>query len=404
MWSDREPDPQPDLRLQNVPIAPSHGISRVWSELASLVSKHLFFLAVAIGVSFALIYAQMTTRLFFSLDAPRQVGDPCLTLIRPTTGSEIGTVWTNFGHCPATSRDPERETFLVDLRYGLLVYHKTEPVMMGALPLPFTRVLRHRDRFSRAFGTGGTHTYDMGLVGDAPRLTFVDLVLAGGGRVHYRPTAEPGLYDSDVDGYFGNTTLQWTGREWRLRRDDGVELLFPESQNATRLEQAALVGMQMTNGQPVVDINRDRAGNLRRLSASRRRLDFEYDTLNRVTAIVDAETGRHLRFDYNSDGCLVRQTGSGGVFQYDHDRRNGACQLRRTVQDGVTYFQADYNADDRVIRLTNPAGGSYTFSYETDTRGNVVRAEVREPEGILRRVTLDDAGYWFSRWGSYRGH
>ena len=138
----------------------------------------------------------------------------------------------------------------------------------------------------------------MGLVGDAPRLTFVDLVLAGGGRVHYRPTSMRGLYDSDVNGYFGNTTLQWTGREWRLRRDDGVELLFPESQNARRLEQAALVGIQRVNGEPMVAIDRDRAGNLRRLSASGARLDFEYDTANRVTAITGADTSRQLRFEY----------------------------------------------------------------------------------------------------------
>ena len=314
------------------------------------------------------------------------------------------TAWSNFGHCPAASRNPDRETFVVDLRYGLLVYYKTEPVMVGALPLAFTRVLRHRDRFSRAFGMGGTHTYNMGLVGDAPGLTFVDLVLAGGGRVHYRPTSMRGLYDSDVNGYFGDTTLQWTGREWRLRRDDGVELLFPESQNATRLEQAALVGIQRVNGEPMVAIDRDRAGNLRRLSASGARLDFEYDTTNRVTAIMGGDTSRQLRFEYDSNGCLIRKSGGGGVFQYDHDRRPDGCQLRRIVQDDVTYFQADYDIDDRVIRLTDPAGGSYTFSYETDARGNVVRVEVRDPGGTLRRVTLDNAGYWFSHWGSYRSH
>jgi hypothetical protein len=56
--------------------------------------------------------------------------------------------------------------------------------------------------------------------------------------------------DSDVGGYFEDTTLQWTGRDWRLRRDDGAELLFPESRNATRLEQAALLGIQDMSGEP----------------------------------------------------------------------------------------------------------------------------------------------------------
>ena len=51
------------------------------------------------------------------------------------------------------------------------------------------------------------------------------------------------------------------------------------------------------------------------------------------------------------------------------------------MQDDVTYFQADYDIDDRVVRLTDPAGGSYTFSYETDARDNVVRVESARSRG-----------------------
>ncbi|HZM95222.1 MAG TPA: hypothetical protein VFB92_17460 [Vicinamibacterales bacterium] len=44
-----------------------------------------------------------------------------------------------------------------------------------------------------------------------------------------------------------------------------------------------------------------------------------------------------------------------------------------------------------------------TFSYVTDMNGGIVRADVRKPDDALRRITLDDAGYWFSHWGGYRG-
>jgi len=404
MWRTPDHEPQLDPGLtQGVPVTPGNGRSAAWNRLEGLIWRHLLVLAVAIGISFALIYVETATRLFFSFDAPRQVGDPCLTLIRPTKGPDAGAVWSNFGRCPGAPRDPDREMIVVDLRYGLLLHYKTEPVLTGALPLPFTRVLRNRDPVSRAFGKGGTHTYDMGLVGDAARLSWVDLVLAGGGRVHYLPVPEPGRFDSDVDGYFGETTLLWTGRDWRLQRDDGIELLFPESQNAARLEQAALVGMQTAAGSALLVVDRDRAGNILHLGAGDRRVDFAHDTMNRVTAISAADTGQPLRFDYDSAGCLVRHTGSGGEFQYDYDRSDGGCRLKRTTHDGVTYFEAKYSADDRLIRLTEPAGGEYVFSYETDRRGDVVRAEVIDPEGALRRITLDDTGYWISRWGSYRG-
>lgn len=393
-------DPSP---VGAAPVTPGSGRSAAWNRVENFIWRHLLFFAVAVGISFALIYFETSTRLFFSFNAPRQVGDPCLSLIRPTNASDTAAVWSNFGDCAGPPRDPDRETIVVDLRHGLLVHYKTEPVLAGALPVPFTRVLRNQDHVSRAFGTGGTHTYDMALVGDAPRLSWVDLVLAGGGRVHYLPMGKRGWFDSDVAGYFGDTTLRWTGRDWRIQRDEGIELLFPESQNATRLEQAALVGMQTADGDAVLIVERDPAGNILYIGAGDRRLDFAHDTENRVTAITAADTGRHLRFDYDSAGCLVRQTGPGEEFLYEYDRRDRGCRLRRTIQDGVSYFEAYYSADDRLVRLTHPAGGAYVFSYETDRRGHVVRAEVIDPEGTLRRITLDDTGYWISRWGSYRG-
>jgi YD repeat-containing protein len=403
MWLDRKSDWRPASTPENVPITPGHGRSRVWEGLVRALGKRLFLLACAVGVSFAFIYVETTTRLFFNLNAPRQVGDPCLALIRPALAPNQNAVWSNFGHCSvATPRDPDRETLDVDLRYGLLTYTKTEPVMMADLPWPLTRVLRNRDRYTRAFGVGGSHSYDIGLVGDAPRLTFVDLVTVSGGRVHYRPTSQSGLYDSEVGGYFEDSTLQWTGRDWRLRLDNGVDLLFPESQNATRLEQAALLGIQGEDGEPLLEIDRDRAGNIRQLRTNSGRLDFEVDARNRVTAIVEAETGRRLQFDYNAEGCLARQTDSDGVFEYDYEDRDGLCHLVRTKHNGVVYFTATYDAEGRVAALTSPAGG-YTFSYVTNASGSIVRADVREPDGALRRVSLDDAGYWISHWGSYRG-
>jgi YD repeat-containing protein len=402
MWLDRNSDWRPASTPENVPITPGHGRPRVWDGLVRALGKRLFLLACAVGVSFAFIYVEMTTKLFFSLNAPRQVGDPCLVLIRPTKVLDRGAVWSNFGHCSVdTPRDPDRETLDVDLRYGILTYSKTEPVLITALPWPLTRVQRNLDRFSRAFGTGGSHSYDIGLVGDAAHSTFVNLVIAGGGRIHYRPTSQSGLYDSDVGGYFEDSTLQWTGQDWLLRRDDGAELSFPESQNATRLEQTALLGMKSGTGEPLLRIDRDRTGSIQRLSTNGGRVDFGYDARNRVTTIV-ATTGERLQFEYDSEGCLVRRAGPDGVFEYAYERRNGLCHLTRTMHDGVVYFTATYDAEDRLVTLTSPAGG-YTFSYVTKASGGIVRADVREPDGALRRVSLDDAGYWISHWGSYRG-
>ena len=215
MWRSPDHEPPRDPHVENAPITPGTGRSSLWDRLTRLVWRHLLFLAGVVGISFGIIYVEMTTRLFFSLDAPRQQGDPCLTLIRPTTGPDTRQVWSTFGHCAVASRDSDRETIGVDFRYGLLTHYKTESLLLETLPLPFVRALRNQDELSRAFGPGGSHTYDMGLVGP-PELSWVDLVLGNGGRIHYLPMSRPGWFDSSVAGYFKGTTLQWTGRDWRL--------------------------------------------------------------------------------------------------------------------------------------------------------------------------------------------
>ena len=182
MWLDRKSDWRPASTPENVPITPGPGRSRVWDGLVRVLGKRLFLLACAVGVSFAFIYVEMTTKLFFSLNAPRQVGDPCLHTDPANEGDRprrgLVELRALFGRYTARSgpRDARRR---LALRY--LDVHKTEPVLMTALPWPLTRVQRNLDRFSRAFGTGGSHSYNIGLVGDAAQSTFVNLVMAGVG-------------------------------------------------------------------------------------------------------------------------------------------------------------------------------------------------------------------------------
>jgi hypothetical protein len=44
----------------------------------------------------------------------------------------------------------------------------------------------------------------------------------------------------------------------------------------------------------------------------------------------------------------------------------------------------------------------YVFSYDTNSKNEVIGVEVVDPDSTLRRVNIDDTGYWISRWGSYR--
>jgi len=361
------------------------------SDMRVAVRRRLLF-SIILGVGLAVLL-QWKIQSSSLLDSKRS-GDPCLTLIRPTTGPDTAAVWSNLGDCPSAPRDHDRETVAVDLRYGLLLYYKTE-ALMSTLPFPFTVVLRNQDDRSRAFGRGGTNTYDMALVGDAKSLSWVDLIVAGGGRIHYLPT-QPHWFDTRVNGYFRDTTLQWTGRDWRLRRDDDVELLFPESRRATRLEQAALLGMQGASKEPLLTIDRDSQGNILRLSVSGGQIAFDHDEHDRMTAIATPDGPEPLHFTYDVGGCLARRTGADGEFVYEHDHGNASCQLHRSSRNGATFFEAEYDRD-RVIRLTDPAGRVYAISYETDSAGTVTAAELSDDAGLLRHIVFDKNGYSFIR-------
>lgn len=401
MWRDPDLDRHPDVELQNVPITPGGGPSSVWTRLVRAVWRHLVIFAAVVGITFAVIYDQTTTRLFFTSEASRQSGDPCLTLIWPTERPQIGGVWSTFGHCAGESRDPHRITVVIDLRYGTLFQYQTEPLLLDALPLRLVRLSRNRDGASRAFGKGATLTYDMGLTRDQSR-PGVDLVFANGGRFYFGPSSQDGWLQSDEAASRGYEGLEWTGRGWRLHRDDDTAMLFPDSARARRFEQSALLRLQAGDERDLLVLDRDAAGNILRVETGRDRLDLSHDALNRVTAIHDPAAGHRIDFEYDSAGCLVRQAGTGGEFEYDYDRLNGACRPRQTRHDGVTFFLAEYGPDDRITGLTDAAGGRYTFAYQTGTDGTVVRADVRDPAGTLRRVSIDRSGYWFSHWGSYR--
>jgi YD repeat-containing protein len=394
--------PSSDPTLDKGPPLPAEVDSgTIAARVVRFAGRHVLGFAAAVAVSFALLYFEATTRRYFDLAPPQATGDPCLTIIRPTTGEGSVAPWTSFGTCPRSFRDPARETVAVDLRYGLLVYYQTEPVLQGGLPLPLTRVQRNLDGAPRAFGRGGNHTYDMGLVGDAAGLTWVDLVLQDGWRVRFRPALAAGWFDTPSSGYFRDSRLHWTGRDWRLHRDDGGQIVFPESAGATSLAQAAPIAMLDADGSTRLRIERDRAGNILSLHVRGGRIDFSHDDANRVTAIDDG-SGWRARYEYDDAGCLARRMVAGDGFDYTHDTRSGGCALAAVRHRGRTTLQAEYGPDDRVMRLTVEGSGTFAFAYHEGGSGEVVRVDVTAPDGTLRRVALDESGHFFVRWGRYR--
>jgi len=392
--------PARDPRVDTGPVLPAELPSTTPARrVMRFLAPHVLLFGAVVGVSFALMYFESTSRRYFDVSPPPATGDPCLTVIRSTTSER--EPWTSFGRCPRSFRDPDRETVAVDLRLGLLMYYQTEPALQHVLPLPFTRAQRNQDPASRAFGRGGNHGYDIGLVGDAGGLTWVDLVLPDGGNVNYRPASARGWFDTASTGFFRDSRLQWTGRDWRLHREGGEQIVFPESSGAASLAQAAPVAMLDADGSTRLEVERDAAGNILSLRTRNGRIDVSHDGDNRVTAIDDGE-GLQVRFEYDEAGCLIRRVGAGEAFDYGYDTRSGGCSLSTVRRGGQTTLQATYGPDDRVTQLIVAGSGTFVFAYHMDERGQVVQVDVEAPDGTPRRVMLDERGHFFVRWGRYR--
>lgn len=75
------------------------------------------------------------------------------------------------------------QVFTTSLDIGLLVQRKADFVFPDEPAMRFTRVYRNQDDRSRAFGIGGSHSFDMFLGGKMG--VAVDLILADGHRIRF---------------------------------------------------------------------------------------------------------------------------------------------------------------------------------------------------------------------------
>src|SRR5688572_14128662 len=84
---------------------------------------------------------------------------------------------------------PEVDGDPIHLGTGLYVRTSVDLALFDTVPVVFSRTYRNADRRSRPFGIGTNHSYGSFLVGDAPALTWIDLILPDGGRIHYTRTS-----------------------------------------------------------------------------------------------------------------------------------------------------------------------------------------------------------------------
>ncbi len=325
-------------------------------------------------------------------------GDPCFILRQYTQPERAHLEPAAVRDCSGSYKERDLETVQIDLRYGLVLDQRTDFLIDDRIPLELTRVLRTQDTRSRAFGVGGNHNLNIFLVGDRWPFTWMDLILAPGGRAHFqRSNWGFGYWDARYDNHdrgnheFSYSTIQWAGPGWQLTRGPDV-YRFPDGGNAQRPEQTALIAIERANGDRLA-LSRDGAGNLlRAVSPGRHAIVFTYDSASRIKTVEDRDQASdRFVYDYDATGHLSRVTDAHGqVTDYGYDN---AGHLNSVKRDGVVLCTFEHEAGDRVRRETLAGGRVYEFAYETGDHGQVSAVDIKDSMGPTRRVHLFTVDY-----------
>ena len=180
--------------------------------------------------------------------------------------------------------------------------------MKDTIPIAFVRTQRNMDPRSRSFGIGGSTSYDMFIIGDVSKFSWVALVPANGGQERYvRVFSGTGFADgvfenkTTLDRFYGSR-IAWNQRGgWNVSLRDGTELTIQGCAATSKPGQCAI----NPNGDRLT-ILRDREGNMLRITSPHgHTVSLQNDPQGRITRAQDA-AGRWVRYEYDENGALKR--------------------------------------------------------------------------------------------------
>jgi len=268
----------------------------------------------------------------------------------------------------------------VDLSSGLHVYDKSDLALADVIPIVLKRTYRPYDSWSRPFGIGTTHSYEIFIGGDGNPFgvtAYVDLILPDGRRIHfigvpsgnsfgsYLSTSTPGpWYGAVISANPVNPNHYVLPGSWQLQTKDGTIYSFPSSDGLINPACQALVSITDRNGnqvtitrsaQPHCTINAITSPNGRSIT-------FQYDTSDRVKTATD-NSGRSVQYSYDGSGRLQTVTdANSGVWTYGYDSLNRMT----TIQDArqITYLTNVYDPTSGALtRQIQADGGTYLFNW-----------------------------------------
>jgi YD repeat-containing protein len=320
-----------------------------------------------------------------------QPGEPDISILEGP-----GSLQTYFWDNAQAPTSPHLETFTAGMVSGLMIERKTDFLFSDEPTMQFARVYRNLDDRSRAFGTGGSHSFDIFLGGQMG--VAVDLILEDGSRIHFDHEPPKVGQTGDVYGYvrgdlgthFLNAKAIFSGSTWQVETRDGWKYYFPYRPHALPQYVTVLTSFSDPSGRRY-EMERDSFGALISItSPSGNWLHFENDSEHRIHRITSS-LGRSVQYDYDGHGGLARVADSDGYVEtYTYDER--AQLLSAAHGDEKPFLFNQYFPDGTIQSQT--LGDGRSFKYFPIYAGRTLQETlITDPNGLETRVQYEGSDY-----------
>ena len=286
------------------------------------------------------------------------------------------------------------------------IYYRTylDLSIDDSIPIRFERTQRNQDTRSRSFGIGASTSYDMFIIGDTERFSWVALVLADGGQIRYARISPGTSYsdgvfeDRETPGKFLGSRISWNvwHSNWTVALKDGTEYTVQGCNANSKAGQCAVTEMRNKAGERLA-IKRDGDGNILRITSPHGFfVSVTNDSEGRITRVED-DAKRWVSYEYNSAGALARSQNWRGATQYfKYDAQFNMARVDESGRDAQgPYRFTIINAFDKQNRFAAQimdSGGFTSAEYITNQNGKVIEANVGSAEG-LSRYFFSESGY-----------
>src|SRR5438477_3557473 len=185
-----------------------------------------------------------------------------------------------------------------DVGTGIYYREYEDLFVKDTIPIDLIRTQRNMDPRSRSFGVGGSTSYDMFIVGDVSKFSWVALVLADGAQERYaRISPGTGFADgvfenkTSLDKFFGSRIAWNQHGGWKVSMRDGIELTIQGCGAKSKPGQCAVTEIKNEKGDRL-SVQRDREGNILRITSPHgHTVSFQNDSEGRIIKAQD-DAGR----------------------------------------------------------------------------------------------------------------